>query len=370
MDSKTSVLFNRRWKPFFHWSAVLVSLALANLIQYLLNPKSSWWDFYTEAKWSEISATIVCGIAMYAILFWIIALLSHWVNKQLIFRDNISIHFCVTTVVVIACMFLLLYIEDITYDIIWPGSTDSTETNEEIELSVRQYLVVNLLVAAFVNSFYHSFFFFEKWKAKVIESNKLEIHALQLKENALQSELEVLKLQLDPHFMFNNFSILTQLIDTNPSGASEFLSNLSRVYRYILTTGKRDIVTLEEELKFVEMYFHLLKIRHGESIYLDINVNDTDKDKGIPPVTLQLLLENAIKHNISTIKNPLRLSIERYKEGKIIVRNNLQPINIDYRSTGMGLKNIRERYQLLQGKIPEVIITETSFEVQLPLLNL
>ncbi len=367
MNTRDTLLEPQHWKPFFRWSGVLVSLALANLIQYLLNPQSRWWDFYIEAQWSEVLVTIIGGVVMYAILFWIIALLSTWVNQKLVFRDNVLMHFVVTTCVVTVAMFVLLYLENVVYDWIWP---EPASTNPEIELGIRQYLVVNIVVAAFVNSFYHSFLFFEKWKTKVIESNKLEIHTLQLKENALQAELEVLKLQLDPHFLFNNFSILTQLIEANPSGAKEFLSNLSRVYRYILTTGKRDVVTLEEELKFVEMYFHLLKIRHGESIYLEINVDEADKSKGIPPVTLQLLLENAIKHNISTVKQPLKLSIDSGTDGTVMVKNNLQRINIAYKSTGMGLKNIKERYQLLQGKIPEVIESEASFEVKLPLLNL
>lgn len=358
---------NPVWKRVFQWSGVPISLALANLVQYLLNPQSRWWDFYTEAKWSEIGVTIAGGIVMYAILFWIIRLLSGWVNRKVVFQNNILAHFLLTTGVVISCMFLMLYLENVFYDWIYP---EPVSDNKDIELSIRNYLVVNLVVAAFVNSFYNSFYFFEQWKAKVIESNQLEILSHQLKETALQSELEVLKLQLDPHFLFNNFSILTQLIETNQQSAQEFLSNLSRVYRYILTTGKKDVIALEEELKFVEMYFHLIKIRHGESIHLSVNVTKADKRKGIPPVTLQLLLENAIKHNISTVKRPLHLTIESLEEGNIGVKNNLQRINIDYKTTGMGLKNIRERYQLLQSVQPEIITSETVFEVKLPLLNL
>ncbi|MDN3596893.1 sensor histidine kinase [Zunongwangia endophytica] len=365
MKERASSLVHQQWKPFFHWSAVLVSLGLANLIQYLLNPKSSWWDFYTEAKWIEILTTILVGVVIYAVLFGVVDLLSRYANKHLILRDNILVHFFATTLVVIGAMFFLLYVESFVYAIFWP---ETSESNPDLEL--RQYLVVNMIIAAFVNSFYHSYFFFENWKAKVIESKKLELHAHQLKENALQSQLEILKLQLDPHFLFNNFSILTQLIETNPKDAQEFLSNLSRVYRYILTTGKKDIIALEEELKFVEMYFHLIKIRHGKTMFLNININEADKRKGIPPVTLQLLLENAIKHNIATAKQPLYLTIESDQDASIIVKNNLQPINIDYKSTGMGLKNIKERYQLLQGKIPEIRKTHTSFEVQLPLLSL
>lgn len=367
MKNKATILSNLSWKNLFLWSGVLVSLALANFIQYLLNPQSMWWDYYWDAQWSEISATIIGGVVMYGIIFWIIRLLSVWVEKWQLVESNMVAQLFITTIVVASCMFSLLYLEHIIYDWI---CTEEPYNNQDIELGVRQYLVVNVVVAAFVNSFYNSFVFFEKWKAKVIESNKLEIHAHQLKESALQSELEVLKLQLDPHFLFNNFSILTQLIDANPKGAQKFLSNLSRVYRYILTTAKKDVVSLEDELKFVDMYFHLIKIRHGETILLDINIDEADKTKGIPPVTLQLLIENAIKHNISTIKQPLRLLIKSGGDGTIMVQNNLQPINIDYKSTGMGLKNIKERYHLLQGKIPEIISTENSFEVKLPLLNL
>lgn len=367
MQEKATFLVHQQWKPFFHWSAVLVSLALANLIQYLLNPKSSWWDFYTEAKWTEILATILVGVVIYAVLFGIVTLLSRYTNKYLIFRDNILVHFFATTLVVICAMFFLLYVESFIYDTLWP---ESSEFTPELELGLKQYLVVNMIIAAFVNSFYHSYFFFKNWKAKVIESKKLELHTHQLKENALQSELEILKLQLDPHFLFNNFSILTQLIETNPKGAQEFLSNLSKVYRYVLTTGKKDVIALEDELKFVEMYFHLIKIRHGATIFLNINFRDADRHKGILPVTLQLLIENAIKHNIATLKQPLYLTIESGQNASIVVKNNFQPINIDYKSTGMGLKNIKERYQLLQGKKPEIMTTQTSFEVRLPLLNL
>lgn len=340
-------------------------MALANLIQYSLNPQSSWWNFYREAQWTEIAATITGGILMYAIIFWIVRLLTGWANKRMM-GNNMPMHFIITTVVVIGCMFLLLYLENVIYEWIWP---EPSANNQDIELGVRHYLVVNIVVAAFVNSFYNSFFFFEKWKMKVLESNQLEIRTHQLKESALQAELEVLKLQLDPHFLFNNFSILTQLIETNKESAHAFLSNLSRVYRYILMSAKKDIVSLEDELKFVDMYFHLIKIRHGESIHLKVMIDKQDLQKGIPPVTLQLLIENAIKHNISTPKQPLTISITSTGKEMITVKNNLQRINIDYKGTGMGLQNIRERYQLLSGENVEISNSDAFFEIKLPLLN-
>lgn len=367
MDKKDKRQLGAMHKILFQWIGVAVSLALANLIQYLLNPQSKWWNFYTEAQWTEILGTIVGGIAMYAILFGIIRVFSGWINRKMILQYNLFAHFLLTTGVVIASMFLLLYLESVFYEWIWP---EPSVNSQEMELSVRSYLVVNLVVAAFVNSFFYSFTFFEKWKSEVTETNKLAILSHQLKENALQAELEVLKLQLDPHFLFNNFSILTQLIETDKVAAQEFLSSLSKVYRYILTTGKKSVVSLEEELKFVETYFHLIKIRHGKTIHLSVDVAEGHRWKGIPPVTLQLLLENAIKHNVSTRMQPLHLSIVSVGDGKILVKNNLQRINIDYKSTGMGLNNIKERYQLLGGAEVKITERDGSFEVLLPLLNI
>ena len=148
------------WKAVLLLSGVVVSLALANLIQYFLNPQSNWWSFYTEAQWTEIGCTIAGGIFMYAILFVVIRSLSSWVNKKFLLKNNMFIHFLITTGVVVGCMFLLLYLESFVYEWIWP---DPSEDNLDMELSVRYYLVVNLVVAAFVNSFHNSFIFFEKF---------------------------------------------------------------------------------------------------------------------------------------------------------------------------------------------------------------
>lgn len=351
----------------FACCSIPLSLGLAHFILYSLDPKSIWWDFYKgPAYWFEILVSIFTGILMYAILFGIINFLSRWVSRKALFKNNLLVHFVLTTVVVVSAMSLLIYLEDLFYD--W-FCTDNVPPSPELERAFRSYVIVNLVVAAFVNSFYNAYLFFERWKADITELNKLTILSHELKETALQSELEVLKLQLDPHFLFNNFSTLTQLIQTNKTDAQLFLSHLSRVYRYVLASSKKNITTLEEEIKFVESYFHLIKIRQGEAIALDIKLDEADFRKGIPPVTLQLLIENAIKHNISTIRQPLKIAIESSGDGSILVRNNLQLMKIDYKGTGLGLNNIRKRYELLSGRVPELKETPGSFAVCLPLLN-
>lgn len=357
---------NIRIAALFKWGGIPLSLFLAHLILYFLNPESVWWMFYKEVQLNEIGLSLLTGIMMYALIFGLISYLSKWIDANAAFRDNLLIRFLGTTVLVVVGMFVLVYAEDLLYA---QFCTGNMENNKDMEQAFRNYLIVNMIVAAFINSFYNSYMFFERWRAALIESNKLNSLSHELKETALQAELNMLKLQLDPHFLFNNFSMLTQLIQTNKEGALKFLGNLTRIYRYVLSSSKKDMTSIEEELKFVENYFHLIRIRHGDAVHLQINVKKADKLKGIPPVTLQLLIENAIKHNIATLKQPLLISIDSSEDGFMIVKNNLQPINIDYPGIGLGLNNIAERYQLLGGMKPEVLKSDKEFTVRLPLLN-
>ncbi len=362
----TSDIRNRKQDALFMLAGIPLSLVFAHFILYSLDPDSIWWDWYEKIQLIEIVVSILTGVLIYAAILGIVRYLSYWIDRKALFNNNLLIIFVVTTFVVVISMLLLLYLEDLFFSWYCPSDVEPTL---EMEKAFRSYIIVNMIVAAFVNSFFNTYNFFEKWKVEVTESNKLAILSHELKQTALQAELEVLKLQLDPHFLFNNFSILTQLIQTNKDDALLFLANLSRVYRYILVNKRAHIITLDEELKFVYNYFHLIKIRQGESIHLEVNLAEDDKKKGVPPVTLQLLIENAIKHNISTIKQPLVIHIESRGDGYIVVRNNLQRINIDYKGTGLGLANVKERYHLIGGTAPEIIETENEFQVRLPLLN-
>ena len=188
------------------------------------------------------------------------------------------------------------------------------------------------------------------------------------KEIALQSQLQFLKAQIDPHFMFNNFSILSKLIEENPALAECFLSNLSKVYRYIIQNLERTVISVCEEIRFLDSYLYLIKMRYGESVVVHIEDSLRKEKKSIPPACLQLLVENAIKHNGHSPDAPLSIDILRI-ENHIVVRNLLSPLLSSIESTGLGQKNIRERYALLSHQ--EVIIqkTDRDYSVSLPILN-
>jgi hypothetical protein len=189
----------------------------------------------------------------------------------------------------------------------------------------------------------------------------------KLKEENLIFQNETLKSQVNPHFLFNSLNTISSLIQTQPEAAERFINNLSSVYRYIIENGQKDTVPLQSELDFITGYYNLHKVRDEEKILLTIDVPDAGKYK-LLPVSLQILLENAIKHNISTRENQLKISI--YIEDQfIVVKNNLQRKATQLKSTMTGLKNLAERVRLVSKR--NLIVQETNdhFIVKLPLLK-
>ena len=179
--------------------------------------------------------------------------------------------------------------------------------------------------------------------------------------------LQALENQLSPHFVFNNFSILADLIEVDPKRASAYLMNLSKVYRYTLQHLDHSTVSLQEELEFLQRYLALLHQRFGDGIVVEIRPDVTQRQGALPPAALQMLIENAIKHNEHTTARPLHIFVTS-DEGHISVSNRKQPITTA-ESTLVGLHNIAERYRLLTDQ--KVIISDTTDEycVTIPLIN-
>jgi LytS/YehU family sensor histidine kinase len=189
----------------------------------------------------------------------------------------------------------------------------------------------------------------------------------KLREENLIFQNETLKNQVNPHFLFNSLNTLSSLISSRPETADKFIDRLSSIYRYILDNSQRDKVSLSEELAFIKDYFFLHQIRDEDKIMLDITVSEKEK-YSIIPVSLQILVENAINHNMATRENPLKISI--YVEAEyIVVKNNLQKKSIPYKSTQIGLRNLSERVKIISAR--SIIIEETSdvFIVKIPLLS-
>lgn len=202
-----------------------------------------------------------------------------------------------------------------------------------------------------------------------ITTAELKLNAAKLSQIAMQAELQSLKLQLDPHFMFNNFSTLSALIAEDKTLAQSFIDHLSKVYRYMIVKIHSDTVELQKEIKFIQSYVYLIKIRHGDNVMVSIDIPEHFMNRKIPPITLQLLIENAIKHNIASAAQPLEISIAM-KDENLVVRNTLQKLsNPAPVSSKIGLENIKARYRIVSGLEPVIEEANGVFSVALPLLD-
>jgi two-component system, LytTR family, sensor kinase len=207
---------------------------------------------------------------------------------------------------------------------------------------------------------YESMRYMSLWEKALTEKEVLQ------RENVV-SQLEGLKNQVNPHFLFNSLNTLVNIIPENPDSAVKFVQKLSKVYRYILEIRDTETTPLSSELDFLNAYIYLLKERFGDNLQIHIASMDSHLDKQIVPLSLQILFENAIKHNIISAQRPL--SIEVFMEGdNLIVKNIMQRKNQVQEGTGVGLQNIKNRYQLVSNKTVVTIVTPQSFMVSLPLM--
>lgn len=228
----------------------------------------------------------------------------------------------------------------------------------------RRYIwaiVTGILVDVLAASFHEAAAFYERWK-------KAMVLAEQLKRENLQTQLESLKAQVNPHFLFNSLNSLSSLISEDSEKAEKFLDELSKVYRYLLRNNEDDLTTLAEELQFIQSYYHLLKTRYGESLHVQSHIDDAYLDYQIPPLTLQMLVENAVKHNRMMKENPLKIVLKNSGD-KLIVVNNLQRKVRQVTSNRVGLGNIAKKYKLLEQESIIVKEDEHEFAVTIPLIE-
>jgi hypothetical protein len=218
----------------------------------------------------------------------------------------------------------------------------------------------SLLTTLLITNVYESVYFFQEWRNYFMRSAALE------RENAI-SRLEALKQQVDPHFLFNSLNTMAALIGDNEP-AQEFLGALAEVYRYILLSKKSTTVALGEEMMFVDAYVYLNTIRFGKKIVIAKDIAPEALHLRVPPVAVQMLVENAIKHNAVSSRSPLRITI-RAAEQVLSVTNTLHPKTILEKSTRQGLQNIVSRFQLLTDRKITIENRGHEFEVVLPLLT-
>lgn len=231
--------------------------------------------------------------------------------------------------------------------------------------SIDQTILLNIYGILFlipVLSIQFGLQFLQKWK-------KANLEQVRLKKEQVQSELIALKSHLSPHFMFNNLNILSSLINGNNHIAHDFLDGFSEVYRYVLKNRDAELISLKEELDFVKAYVFLLKQRFADNLKIALDVPENIFHYLLPPLSLQMLLENALKHNKLSHENPLEIKIYANTKPELVVQNNSNPRSLpEYEKTGTGLENIKKRYRLIAKREVTIYNGEDIFYVRLPLI--
>jgi LytS/YehU family sensor histidine kinase len=228
-------------------------------------------------------------------------------------------------------------------------------------------LKLNIIYAWLTNLLFHLLnaimYYFNEYKTKWVEAE-------ELKRITAQAELQLVKSQINPHFLFNNLNVLSTLVLQNNAEANKFIEAFSKVYRYILSIHDKELVEIKTELDYIKPYIFLLEKRFSDGLSIKINIPEQFESKYIIPASLQMLIENAIKHNVVSRQKPLRIDVHVNGNNTIVVSNNLQARESVENSTEIGLSNIKKRYLLVSGR--EVLIdkNESEFVVTLPMLTL
>ena len=221
-------------------------------------------------------------------------------------------------------------------------------------------LAVTAFIVLMLNLLDFSAMLLDQWRISLAEAEKYR------KESA-EFEYEMLRAQVNPHFLFNSLNTLSSLVYEDRDKAAEFIRKLSDVYRYVLDNRGKDLIELSREVEFTESYVYLLKLRFDEKLRVKMKIKDDLLKRKIAPLTLQLLIENAVKHNIVSSKRPLNINIE-ITDNYLRVENGLQKKQQKGRSTGMGLQNIKNRYLMLTDREVKVEEDGKTFKVEIPLI--
>lgn len=275
-------------------------------------------------------------------------------NKQFRWGEKTTLRICIqlvsTIIIAIVISILLTLLSELIF-----GYNELL-----IDVLIRNgmiFPVVNVLLMAI----FEGWMFFRENKQNKEKAEKLSLELLEMR-------FEVLKNQIDPHFMFNNLNVLSALIDSNHDKAQQFIEEFSDLYRYVLDTIEKPIVTVAQELKFIQSYIFLQQVRHNEAIMLNDAIPEEIYEARVLPFSLQIVIENAIKHNVADIHKPLKIKLS-YENGYIQVENNMQIPISSRSSTGIGQNNLMKRYELLSDVLPVFENKGDVYIAKLPLIK-
>lgn len=322
----------------------LVCFSTFVLFRFLHDSGNSWFGI--------LSVNVIIGILLWEIdRRFLVGIRKKFPGTENLFNRSLA-QLVVIIIVQIVILGTGLWLMDIT-----------RYFGHSLDLGFYLYtFFVTFLMEVVVTVAYELIYYFQQWKQSFMLAEMLK------KEN-LQVQLDSLKRQVNPHFLFNSLNALSYLIDNDVQTARQYVNELAMVYRNILDSNEKTLSTVREELEFLDAYFFLLHTRYGTHLKKEISISEKYLDWNIPPLTLQMLVENAVKHNIISASKPLTIKIQATDGNLLIVSNNLQKINGSAASGKVGLENIKSKYRLLNQEDVMVIETGEIFKVLLPLIK-
>ncbi|MBP9848987.1 MAG: 2TM domain-containing protein [Flavobacterium sp.] len=343
-------MFDKLIKEFPRAIILSISIFLVLLVIKLITGVTIQLNEYLLVN---LGYTILYGLTLYYANAFLFIYLDSIFEVERFTKRRIIIGFLGSFLISVVVIFLLRIIEDV---IIEGESFDAFLQNE----TLANYLVT-IIITFFVTLAFHAFYFYKAYQENKVKEQKIIA-------GTASAQFESLKNQIDPHFLFNSLNVLSSLIEENPESAQKFTTSLSKVYRYVLEQKDKELVSVAEELKFAKTYMNLLKMRFENSITFEIPEGFDNEEAKVVPLSLQLLLENCIKHNIVSEAKPLHVKIT-IENNQLVVTNNLQKKEVLSDRKGVGLQNIVNRYAILTKRTVLVEENEKEFKIFLPILT-
>ncbi|WP_345202948.1 2TM domain-containing protein [Chryseobacterium ginsengisoli] len=320
-----------------------------------------FFAFNDEKTFKNFAITLLVSTMYSFVLGLGNGIINDFLNRKFPWSETTRLRAILSIVSILIANFILVYFCNyMNFVIIQKAAT--TEEFFSSKYNTSNWFMIN--IALLISAFLHAKGFMEELK----KTSKKEVVEQKLIAKSANAQFESLKNQLDPHFLFNSLNVLSSLIDENPRQAHKFTASMSKIYRYVLEQKDKELVTVEDELEFAKTYCDLLKTRFEDSVDFVFDVKKEDYKRFVVPLSLQLLLENCIKHNFATSSKPLIIKIFSEND-TLCIENNLQVREQIKESSGIGLSNIVQRYSLLTKRNVFIEKSEDYFKVILPVLS-
>ncbi len=344
------VLKDRRYIIFYAFASMVIAIlsALEELIE----------DDYDS--YHTVLLEFIINIPLFFIATTLIGYLSNliigWLNKRYPWEEK-NLKRLVYEVIIVLLIVCILTVITSLVGMMFSDDDGSDRDTRFVVLTMLLFYITVTMVFAF-----HEYISLNE------DKHEIQHLAEDLERQNYISKYEALKNQVNPHFLFNSLNVLSSLIYADIALSDKFIRKFSEVFRYVLELNNQELVTLKREIEFINSYFFLQKIRHEEAISICIKIDAKKLDKLIPPMALQIVVENTFKHNMISISSPLHIELFT-RDHKLIVRNNYQARADSVSSTGIGQKNLLDRYKIQTDELPDFYIEDEHYVVELPLLN-